>query len=213
MVAVLVFAIGSTPTALAGGVEAMKLPEPVKEGGKPLMSALKERRTTRSFSNTKLSAETLSNLLWAAFGINRPDGKRTAPSAWNWQETSIYVTSAEGAFLWDAQKNTLEKITSLDLRALTGSQNFVNEAAVNLVYVVDYAKLNVQEEDLCTLVGADVGMIAENVCLFCASEGLATVVRAGVQKEELSKALGLDSRQKPILAQSVGYPGKGGANY
>ncbi len=121
----------------AEGTAPVQLPNPQKEGGKPLMAALNERMSTRTFSGEKLPMQTLSNLLWAAFGINRPDGKRTAPSAKNWQETGIYVATADGVYLYDAQKNALDPIVTRDIRAMTGTQAYVKDASVNLIYVAD----------------------------------------------------------------------------
>jgi SagB-type dehydrogenase family enzyme len=152
--------------------------------------------------------QTLSNLLWAAFGINRPDGRRTAPSAKNWQETDIYVATADGVYLYDAKKNALDKIATGDIRAMTGAQAYVKDAPVVLIYVSDYSKVNAGDLDRQILVGADTGLIAENVYLFCASEGLATVVRALIDRDALAKELKLRPDQKIILDQCVGYPKK-----
>lgn len=193
---------------MAYAAEPVQLPSPQTQGGKPLMQALKDRMTVRAFSEEKIPAQTLSNLLWAAFGINRADGRRTAPSAKNWQEVDIYVATPDGMFLWDAKKNTLEPISSKDLRALTGTQAYVKEAAVNLVYVANYSKIEGGGMDQNVLVGADTGFISQNVYLFCASEGLATVVRASIDRDALGKELKLKPEQKIILAQSVGYPKK-----
>jgi nitroreductase len=186
----------------------IQLPNPQMEGGKPFMQALKDRKTTRTFSEEKLPMQTLADLLWAAFGINRPDGRRTAPSAKNWQEIDIYVATADGFFLWDPQKNTLNPILTKDSRALAGTQAYVKDAAVNLVYVADYSKVGGGGYDKDILVGADTGFISQNVYLYCASEGLATVVRAGIDRDTLAKELKLRPEQRIILAQSVGYPNK-----
>jgi nitroreductase len=186
----------------------IQLPNPQTEGGKPLMQALKDRMTIRTFSDQKLPMQTLSNLLWAAFGVNRPDGRRTAPSAKNWQEIDIYVATPDGLFLWDAQKNVLNPISTKDIRTMTGTQAYVKDAAVDLVYVADYSKVSGGGMDQNILVGADTGFISENVYLYCASEGLATVVRAGIDRDALTKELKLKPEQKIILAQSVGYPKK-----
>lgn len=188
--------------------DSVQLPAPQTEGGKPLMQALKDRMTIRAFDDRKLSMQTLSNLLWAAFGVNRPDGRRTAPSAKNWQEIDIYVAMPEGAYLWDYRKNTLQAIQAKDIRALTGTQAYVGAAAVNLVFVADYSRVSGGGADKDVLVGADTGFISQNVYLFCASEGLATVVRAGVDRSALAGELKLKPEQKIILSQSVGYPKK-----
>jgi len=204
----LVFMLNCCPLSFAAEPAAIQLPSPQKEGGKPLMSALNDRKTERTFSDQKLSMQTLSNLLWAAFGINRPDGRRTAPSAKNWQETDIYVATPDGVYLYDAKKNALDTVLTKDIRAMTGTQTYVKDAAVNLVYVSDYAKTDEGGVDKQLLIGADVGLIAENVYLFCASEGLATVVRASIDRDALAKELKLRPEQKIILSQSVGYPQK-----
>lgn len=190
------------------GAEPIQLPSPQTEGGKPLMQVLKNRMSVRTFSEEKLPLQTLSNLLWAAFGINRPDGRRTAPSAKNWQEIDIYVATPDGLFLWDAQKNVLNPILMKDARGMTGTQPYVKDAAVDLIYVGDYSKVSGGGMDQNVLVGADTGFISQNVYLYCASEGLATVVRAGIDRDALSKEMQLKPEQKIILAQSVGYPKK-----
>jgi len=189
--------------------EAIQLPKPQMEGGKPLMQALKERKTGREFSPEKLSPQVLGNLLWAAWGVNRPDGHRTAPSAGNRQEIDIYVTTADGAYVYDAKNHSLQPVAKEDLRGTTGKQPFVTVAAVNLVYVADFAKMGKStDENKVFYSAADTGFIAQNVYLFCASEGLATVVRGMVDREGLAKALKLRADQRIILAHTVGYPKK-----
>lgn len=184
----------------------LQLPAPQTGGGKPLMQALKERKSARQFSAEKLPPQVLSNLLWAAFGVNRPDGRRTAPSAMNWQEIDIYVALAEGAYLYDAKAHRLREITTEDLRGATGSQSFVRDAPVNLVFVADMARTGkAGPEDQRFYSTADVGFVSQNVYLFCASEGLGTVVRGTVNRDALAKALKLRPEQKVMLAQTVGY--------
>jgi SagB-type dehydrogenase family enzyme len=185
----------------------IKLPEPKTKGGRPLMEVLKNRKTIRSFSNKELPLQELSNLLWAAFGINRPEeGKRTAPSAMNKQEIDIYVAKKDGLYLYDANKNVLLKILDEDIREATGGQDFVSIAPVNLIYIADYSKMgDVPEENKDFFSAADTGFISENVYLYCASEGLGTVVRGWMEKEKLHKKMKLKEYQKIILAQTVGY--------
>ena len=114
--------------SFAGEFNPIQLPDPQVDGGRPLMQLLKERSSQRSFSSEKLSLQVLSNLLWAAFGINRPDtGKCTAPSAVNWQEIDIYVATADGLYLYDAKAQILKPILSEDIRAMTGRQDFIKE--------------------------------------------------------------------------------------
>jgi SagB-type dehydrogenase family enzyme len=195
---------------VAQELKPLKLPKPQTEGGKPLMQALKARHTTRNFKPEKLPAQLLSNLLWAAFGVNRPDsGKRTAPSAMNWQEIDIYVAIADGLYVYDAKANRLNPVLNEDVRAATGTQDFVKNAPVNLVYVADLAKTRDAGPEGQTLYTAvDTGVIVQNVYLFCASEGLATVVRGSVDRAALAKVMKLRPDQRIIVAQTVGYVGK-----
>jgi SagB-type dehydrogenase family enzyme len=200
--AVLLFA------AVAPAAEPIALPAPQMQGGMPLMEALKARQSDRVYSDKEIPDQVLSNLLWAAAGINRPEsGKRTAPSAVNWQEVSVYVIQARGACLYDAKSNTLQPVAEGDLRALAGTQPFVAGAPLNLVYIADMAKIpRGSEEQKMQYACMDTGYISQNVYLFCASEGLNTVVRASVDKAKLGAALSLRPEQQIILAQTVGYP-------
>jgi len=199
--------IACAALAVAQDLTPVSLPPPQTSGGRPLMQVLKDRHSTREFSNQKLSPQVLSNLLWAAFGVNRPDGKRTAPSAMNWQEIDIYVATQDGLYLYDAKANALNPILAQDVRGATGQQAFVKEAAVNLVYVADLGKTGrAGGEDQILYTAADTGFIAQNVYLFCASEGLAAVVRGSVDRVALAKLIKLRPNQKIILAQTVGYP-------
>jgi nitroreductase len=184
------------------------LPTPQTTGGKPLMETLKERKSAREFGPEQISRQMLSNLLWAAWGINRPDGRRTAPSASNHQEIDIYVITAEGAYVYDAKGNALNPVVRTDLRKLAGTQAYPAEAPVNLIYVADTAKEGGDEANRLAMAHADTGFIAQNVYLFCASEGLGTVVRASVNRTDLGKALSLRAEQRITLAQSVGYAKK-----
>lgn len=170
------------------------------------MQALKERKSGRDYSQKELSLQTLSDLLWAGFGISRADGRRTAPSAANVQEIDIYIAKADGLFRYDAQGNSLELINSGDIRGLTGVQPFVKDAAVNLIYVADYSKKGRFGTQKDSWAAMDTGFIAENVYLFCASEGLSTVARGLFDPEALPKAMKLRPDQKILLTQSIGYP-------
>ena len=191
----------------ADAPESIALLKPVTRGGMPLMQALSERQSRREFSAEELSPQMLSNLLWAACGVNRADGRRTAPSANNRQTVDIYVTLPEGAYLYRAKEHRLDLVTPGDLRAAAGRQPFVAEAPLNLVYVADHAKLEgTPEEDRALYTVAETGFVGQNVYLFCASEGLATVVRAMIDRPALAKALKLRASQKITLAQTVGYP-------
>ena len=187
----------------------IQLLKPPTGSGNPLIQVLWKRQSSRELSSEPLSAEILSNMLWAAFGINRPDGKRTAPSAKNQQEIDIYVATAKGLYLCDAKANLLKPILAEDIRGLTGRQPFVKEAAANLIYVADYSRMGAYAEDEKIFYSAaDTGFISENVYLYCASEGLATVVRANIDRPALANVMKLRADQKIIMAQSVGYPKK-----
>ena len=200
--------LGCPCVTLAQNLKAMQLGAPQTDGGRPLMQVLKERRSSRAFGPEMLSGQVLSNLLWAAFGVNRPDsGGRTAPSASNSQEMDIYVAMADSLHLYDATAHVLKPILAEDLRALTGRQAFVKDAPVNLIYVADLSKMTrAAPEDREFFAASHTGFISQNVYLFCASEGLATVVRASIDRSALAKAMGLRREQKITLAQSVGYP-------
>jgi SagB-type dehydrogenase family enzyme len=189
-------------------VQTIKLPAPRTSGGKPLMQVLKDRHSSREFSGRELPADVLSNLLWAAFGINRPGtGGRTAPSAHDWEEIDVYVATAKGLYLYEPQDHALREILAQDVRAKTGMQPFVEEAPVNLVYVADLTRMTeATPEDKAWYSGPDAGFIAQNVYLFCASEGLAVVVRGMVDRRALGELMSLTPEEKIILAQTIGYP-------
>jgi len=195
-------------SASAQDLNPIRLPSPQTEIGKPLMQALKLRQTSRSFDSKPLPLQELSNLLWAADGVNRPEsGKRTAPSAMNWQEVDIYVALPETLYLYEPKSHSLTPVIAQDLRGATGRQSFVKDAPLNLVYVLDAARMrNASEENKTIWGAADVGFIAQNVYLYCASQGLAVVGRGLVDRSSLAEAMKLRPEQRIILAQTVGYP-------
>jgi SagB-type dehydrogenase family enzyme len=188
----------------------IQLPAPQTDGGRPLMQVLKDRATSRDFKSDPLPAQELSNLLWAADGINRPDsGKRTAPTAMDRREIDIYVVTADGAFAWDPKANVLNQVATGDLREATGKQDFVKVAPLELLFVADYAKMGERGKEMHELFSwVDTGYISQNVYLYCANAGLATVVRAMLDRDPLAKAMNLRADQKIVLAQTVGYPKK-----
>lgn len=210
---ILVFIIAILPmtqnAALGEEQKPIKLSRP-QIAGNPLMQLLAKRSSSREFSSEPLPVNILSNMLWAASGINRPEsGNRTAPTANNRQEIDIYVATAAGLYLYDAKSNLLKPILAEDIRGVTGNQAFVKEAAVNLIYVADYAKLSSLSDEVKNMyASAATGFISENVYLYCASEGLSTVIRASINRPALAKVMGLRPDQRIILAQSVGYPKK-----
>jgi nitroreductase len=203
---VALLALALAAQGVAQELAPVSLPAPQTDGGKPLMQALKLRASSRAFAPDPLPPQTLSNLLWAAWGINRPqDGKRTAPSARNWQEIDLLVVNATGAYAYDAAGNLLKPIAAGDFRALTGVQDFVKDAPINLLLVADTARMQGSQAPH-TMAYADAAFIAQNAYLYCASEGLAAVVRASFDGPALARALKLKDTQLVVLAQTIGFP-------
>jgi nitroreductase len=186
---------------------AIKLPAADRSGGLPLMQAIAKRRSSREFATKPLPLPVLSSLLWAAFGVNRRGGGRTAPSALDAQEIDVYVALPQGAYIYDAKANALRLVSASDLRRITGYQDFVDDAPLDLVYVADHARLRMvpvaQRESYAS---AAAGAIAQNVYLYAASAGLATVIRAWIDRAAIADALGLGHDQQVLLSQTVGYP-------
>lgn len=188
----------------------LDLPDPDMSGGIPLMLALKRRRSSREFGTRSLSDEVLSNLLWAANGINRPEtGGRTSASACNWREIDMYAIRAEGAYCYDAHAHRLVGAIGGDLRPDAGVQGFVARAPLVLVYVADLAKMKGADADGQRFYPAcDTGAVSAAVYLYCASRGLATVALISVDKPVLHRRLGLRADQVITLTQPVGHPAK-----
>lgn len=199
--------------ALGAGAESpdssLALPPPRRDGGMPLMQALRERQSKRDFTAQPLAPQALSDLLWAAFGINRPDNDhRTAPSGMNAQEMDLYVALAEGVYVYDAKAHRLNRVSAEDVRAKTGGQDFVKVAPLALVYVADFARMvKAKPEVKEPYAWNGAGYISQNVYLYCASAGLATVVHELGDRRPLAEALKLRPDQRIILAQAVGHPG------
>ncbi len=186
--------------------QTLELPAPQKTGGMPLMEVLAKRATVRSFDTTDISMQQLSNLLWASFGVNRPDGRRTAPSANNKQEIDIYVLLKIGAYLYDAQNNKLVLVSPEDLRGQAAEQRFA-DAPVQLIFVADLTKRgDSSEEGKLRMANIDCGYISQNTYLYCTSEGLVTGARATVNRDALISKLKLSPDQRILLAHSVGHP-------
>ena len=181
--------------ATAVSAQDIMLPQPKKTGGMPLMEALNNRQSIRSYTDERIDNKTLSNLLWAAWGYNRED-KRTAPSGMNRQEIDLYVVFPSGAYLYDAKANKLVLITKNDIRQNVGAnQEFAQNAPLNIVFVADKTKGD----------GAmTAAYISQNIYLFCASEGLGTVARGGFNAEGVHKDLNLSENQKTVLVQPIG---------
>jgi len=185
----------------------IRLPPVERHGGMALMEALAQRRSRREFAPDALPLPVLSSLLWAAWGVNGPDHHRTAPSAIDCQEIDLYVALPSGAYLYDASAHALHLAAASDVRRVTGYQDFVDEAPLDLVYVADHARMTlvpVGQRERYASVAA--GAIAQNVYLFAASAGLATVLRAWIDRAAIADALGLTHDQQVLLSQTVGYP-------
>ena len=176
--------------------------------GMALIEVLKLRQSQREFSERELSWYRLSRLLWAADGCNRPGtGHRTAPSVCNAQEIDIYVAMSSGLYRYDPLAPSLRQLSGVDIRAVTGKQDFVATAPVTLLYVADLSRMPPEEQARQLLFAAlDAGHISQNVYLFCAAEGLAVVSRGWFDQGELAAAMGLTDGQHVMLAQSLGYP-------
>ena len=183
--------------------EELKLTTLKNQGGEPLLQVLSKRASTRDFDTQKnIDSQTLSNLLWAAWGYNRED-KRTAPSAMNRQEISLYIVTAQGVYLYDAKQNKLAEIAKGDFRENAGMQPFVHTAPLNIIFTADLEKAPGND-----MMFVDCGFISQNIYLYCASVGLGTVVRGSFNGDELAKILKLNEKQKVVLTQTVGYPAK-----
>ncbi len=199
------------PTPPAAGSQitgaAVPLSRPTHTGGLPLYAALAQRRSTRVYSNCPLPAQILSNLLWAAYGINRPGGQRTAPYWRHAMVVDVYAALSDGVWRYDAERHALLLHLPQDIRALMGRKDFIGSAPLDLLYVAQgerMAELSAAEQRLCASV--DAAFIGENIYLCAASQGLGTVFRDGIDHAQLERALQLERNQFVTFAQTVGYP-------
>ncbi len=201
--------VSATPAFGAQEATERELPRPRPSGGKPLLETLKLRRSTREYSEQVLPAQMLSDLLWAAFGINRPSGDRTAPYWRHIMVIDIYAAMADGVWLYEPKRHVLVPHLRTDIRAQTGLQDFVGIAPLNLVYVAHGERMrDISTNDRRLFASVDTGFIGQNVYLFCASEGLATVFRGAVDYDGLNRTMQLGADQFVTFAQTVGYPRK-----
>ena len=200
-------ALVATHTGIAAkNIKFLEMPPPRAQGGQPLTAALKLRRSTREYSDRVLAAQTLSDLLWAAFGVNRPSGDRTAPYWRHVMVIDVYAAMADGVWLYEPKAHALLPHSDADIRAQTGLQDFVATAPLNLVYVAHGERMtDVSAEDRRLYASVDAAFIGQNVYLYCASEGLGTVFRGAVDYPKLARALQLPEGQFVTFAQTVGY--------
>jgi SagB-type dehydrogenase family enzyme len=189
-------------------VEYEALPAATMTGGRPLMEVLHDRKSTRELATDPISREQLANLLWAGFGVNRPEtGQRTAPCTMNLRMIDIYLATTEGVFRYDAESHRLVVISRQDVRTSTGGQDYVKTAPIALIYVADRAKMDkVAESDRTFYAAADAGLIGQNVYLYCASEGLGCVIHMPGDRDALTKSLQLRPDQQIVLVHTVGHP-------
>jgi hypothetical protein len=190
------------------GSPSLGLPSPRLDGGLSLMQALARRQSQRAFSSESLDDASLADLIWAAAGVNRPDlGGRTAPSAMNAQEVVLFAAMPQGLYRYDPAAHALQRVIASDVRGVTGYQDFVDDAALDLIYVADHGRLaRVPASQRTAYAFAAAGAMAQNVYLACASLGLATVVRAWFDRDALAHAMGLTDDEQLLLAQTVGRP-------
>jgi nitroreductase len=199
--------LAGTSGLAAEAAKTKELPPPRATGGKPLIDALKLRRSIREYADRSLPPQVLSDLLWAAFGINRPSGDRTAPYWRHVMVIDVYAALADGVWLYDPKQHRLEQHLDADIRPQTGMQDFVATAPLNLVYVAHGERMqDISAEDRRLFASVDSGFIGQNVYLFCASEGLATVFRGAVDYRKLEATMQLGDGQFVTFAQTVGYP-------
>ncbi|HUL47759.1 MAG TPA: nitroreductase family protein [Steroidobacteraceae bacterium] len=191
----------------ARAVEPLKLPAATTAGGMPLMTALKARHSTREYSDRPLPPATLSDLLWAAFGINRPSGDRTAPYWRHVMVIDLYLAMADGVWLYDPTAHALLPYMPDDIRRHTGLQDFAGWVPLNLVYVAHGERMkDVSAEERRLYASVDAAFIGQNVYLYCASAGLGSVFRGAVDTHRLGELMKLPDGQFVTFAQSVGYP-------
>lgn len=201
--------VGLLVTTLSIAAEKIiKLPQPNLDRSGTTMKAFSKRQSTREYAAKEINLNDLSDLLWAANGINRPEsGKRTAPSAMNKQDIDVYVVLSVGSYLYNPKSHQLELVAEGDNRPLVaGRQDFVNEAPVSIVLVSDQSRFGDRQGEQSKLTGAmDAGIVSQNISLFCASADLATVARGSMDTEKLAKALKLSSSQILLMNHPVGY--------
>lgn len=185
--------------------ERIELPTPRKTGGMPLLDALSTRKTTRVYSSRMLDAQMLSSLLWAAFGISREDGRRTAPSALNSQEIQIYVILEGGIYVYEPKEHALERKLEGDFRKLAGTQSYAQSVPVSFVYVADLEKSLTSPESSESYACVDCGFIGQNVYLYAAANGLSSAFRGSIDRSAIAETLKLKASQRVLYGQSIGY--------
>lgn len=202
--------IGQLHTQPASGesLTMMALPPAQTTGGLPLMEALRQRHSAREFRPDALTPQQLSDLLWAACGLNRDAlGGRTAPSAMNAQEVDLYVALPQGLYRYEPKAHALQLVVAQDVRRVTGYQDFVDTAPLDLIFVAEHSRMKMVPAAMReSYASVAAGAMAQNIYLYCASVGLSTVVRAWFDRQALTQAMGLTPDQQLLLTQTVGWP-------
>ena len=193
---------------LCAAEKTIKLPPPDKAGGKPLMQCLTERKSERKFDSKPLPPQILSDLLYAADGISRPDGRKTVPTARNLQSQEVYAAMADGLYLYHPKTHSLDRVKAGDIREKCGMQAIHKTAPIVLIYVGDVSKIGKNAAEKVFYAANHAGYASQNVYLYCTSAGLATVVCGLVNKPELEKAMELPGTKRVQLTQPVAYPAK-----
>ena len=204
----ILFVCGFAFAINAQDLQIIKLNEPDKTGGSSVMEAFSNRKSVRAFSNKKLSTQELSDLVWAAAGVNRQNsGLRTAPSWRNYKDIDLYVCFPEGMYFYNSKDHVLEPFAKGNFYPLiAGDQPYVNDAPVILLLIADLSKM--QNDNVLpkmVIAGLDAGIISQNISIFCAGKNLATVPRGFMNREELNKVLKLKDTQHIMLNHPVGY--------
>ena len=193
---------------LCAAEKTIKLPPPDKAGGKPLMQCLTERKSERKFDSKPLPPQILSDLLYAADGISRPDGRKTVPTARNLQSQEVYAAMADGLYLYHPKTHSLDLVKAGDIRAKCGMQAIHKTAPIVLIHVGDVSTIGKNAAEKVFYAANHAGYASQNVYLYCTSAGLATVVCGLVNKPELEKAMELPGTKRVQLTQPVAYPAK-----
>ena len=190
--------------------QSTKLPKPdMNRKTATVMKAYEQRRSVRDYADKALSQQDLSDLLWAALGQNRPDGHLTAPTAMNKQEVVLYVFDSKGVALYDPHAHTLTVVAQGDHRDIVaGRQEAFKTAPVLLVLVADMDKFGSNNQHAQQMASVDVGIVSQNINLFCAAAGLCTVPRGTMDQNAIRQLLGLGENQIPLINNPVGYPKK-----
>lgn len=205
---VVAFLVLCASVSFADGAQEIILPKPDLNGGKPLMQCFAERRTKRRFDTAKLPEQIVSDILYAADGMNRKDGRKTVPTARNKQNQRVYVFTADGVYLYNSRKHSLVPVCKGDHRKICGTQPFHAKAPLVLVFVSDMSAIGNTPELRALYAGNHSGSASQNVYLYAASRDLATVVCGMLDRKKIKEFLKLAADDMVIFSQPVGFAAK-----